>query len=83
MVLYWTGTWWSGVDDERVKEGKRLIFPGLRSRLSGSRESARNRERERKTDMGTKAVMEQRYLINLVWAYILSYKAVILSKDKD
>ena len=33
--------------------------------------------------MGTKAVMEQRYLINLVWAYILSYKAVILSKDKD
>ena len=82
MVLYWTGTWWSGVDDERVK-GKRLIFPGLRSQLSGSRESARNRERERKTDMGTKALMEQRYLINMVWAYIRSYKAVILSKDKD
>ena len=49
LVLYWTGTWWSGVYDERVKEGKRLIFPGLRSRLSGSRESARNRERERQT----------------------------------
>ena len=47
MVLYWTGTWWSGVDDERVKEGKRLIFPRLRSRLSRSRESARKRERER------------------------------------
>ena len=47
LVLYWTGTWWSGVDGERVKEGKRLIFPGLHSRLSHSRESARNRERER------------------------------------
>ena len=31
----------------RVKEGKRLMFPGLRSRLSRSRESTRNRERER------------------------------------
>ena len=47
LVLYWTGTWWSGVDNEKVKEEKRLIFPGLRSRLSRSRESARNRERER------------------------------------
>ena len=46
LVLYWTGTWWSGAD-ERVKEGKRLIFPGLHSRLSRSRESARERERER------------------------------------
>ena len=26
LVLYWTGTWWSRVNDERVKEGKRLIF---------------------------------------------------------
>ena len=48
LVLYWTGTWWSGVDNERVKEGKRLIVPALRSRLSRSRESARNREREKK-----------------------------------
>ena len=34
------------VNNERVKEGKRLIFPGLRTSLSRSRESARNRERE-------------------------------------
>ena len=45
LVLYWTGTWWSGVDyDERVKGGKRLIFPGLCSWLSCSRESARNKD---------------------------------------
>ena len=42
-VLYWTGTWWSVVDDKKMKEGKRLIFLGLHSRLSRSRESARNR----------------------------------------
>ena len=47
LVLYWTGTWWSGVNDEKVKEGKRLIFPGLRSQPSSSRESARKREREK------------------------------------
>ena len=34
------------VNNERVKEGKRLIFPGLRTSLSRSRESARNGERE-------------------------------------
>ena len=55
LFLYCTGSWWSGVDDERVKEGKRLIFPGLRSRLSSSgnqpeRERERERKRERKTD---------------------------------
>ena len=60
LVLYWAGTWWSRVDDGTVKEGKRLIFPGLHSRLSRSRESARNRKRERKKDMGTQALMEQR-----------------------
>ena len=38
----------SGVDDEKVKEGKRLIFPELHSRLSSLRESARNREIKRK-----------------------------------
>ena len=47
LVLYWTRTWWSRVGDERVKERKRVIFPGLCSRLSCSRESARKRERER------------------------------------
>ena len=50
LVLYWTGTWWPRVEDERVKEGKRLIFPGLHSRLPRSRESARNRERERERE---------------------------------
>ena len=51
-----------GVDDEKVKEGERLIFPGLRSWLSRSRESARKRERqrEREKDTGTQALMEQR-----------------------
>ena len=38
----------SGVDNEKVKGGKRLIFPELHSRLSSFRESARNRERKRK-----------------------------------
>ena len=47
LVVYWTGTWWPRVDDERVKEEKRLILPGLRSWLSRSRESARNREIEK------------------------------------
>ena len=50
LVLYWTGTWWSRVNDEKVKEGKSLIFPGLPRRLSRSRESARNREIERERD---------------------------------
>ena len=49
-VLSWTGTWWSRVDDEKVKEGERLIFPGLCSRLLHSRKSARSREMERKKE---------------------------------
>ena len=48
LVLYWAGTWCSRVDDERVKEGKSLIFPGLCSWPLHSLESARNREIERK-----------------------------------
>ena len=40
----------SRVDDESVKEAKRLIFPGLCSRLPCSRESARNREMKRKKE---------------------------------
>ena len=54
-VLSWTRTWWSRVDDEKVKEGERLIFPGLRSRLPHPRKSARNREveRERKEERKT------------------------------
>ena len=50
LFLYWTRTWWSGVNDERVKKGKKLIFPGLCSRLSHSRESARNTEIEREKE---------------------------------
>ena len=45
-----SGTWWSGVDDEKVKEEKRLMFPGLSSWHLLSRESARNRQRERKRE---------------------------------
>ena len=51
----------------------------------------RERERERhthththtQTHTGTRALMSKGVLINIVWAYILSYKVVILSKDKD
>ena len=42
----------------------------------------KEREGERKKDTGTRVLMEQR-CFNMVWAYILSYKIVILSKDKD
>ena len=86
VVLCWTRTWWSRVDDERVKEGKRLIFPGLRSWLLHSRESTRNRERERKKERqtrGPKLWWSKGVLINMVWAYILSYKVVILSGGND
>ena len=47
LVLYWTGTWWSGVDDERVKEGKRLIFPGFRA-PGNQPEVERERKKQRK-----------------------------------
>ena len=47
------------MNDEKVKEGKRLIFPGLHSRPSRSRESARNRKREREREMGNQDLMEQ------------------------
>ena len=81
LVLYWTGTWWSRVDDERVKEGKRLIFLGLCSRLSSCRESARNRERERerKKDKGTQDLMEQRCFIE----FCKSIYIPVASLDKD
>ena len=67
-----------------MKEGERLIFPGLRSWLLSSRKSARNRqierEKERKKDMGTQALMEQR-CFNQHGVGI--YTVVILNKDKD
>ena len=47
-----------------MKEGKRLIFPGLMAagfRVPGNQpEIERERDRERKKDTGTKALMEQR-----------------------
>ena len=32
--------------------------------------------------MGTKALMEQTALFNIVWVFILSYKIAIFSRDK-
>ena len=49
-ALYWTGTWWSK-DDERVKEGKRPVFPGPRSGLpTPGNQGEIERERERHGD---------------------------------
>ena len=45
----------------KVKEGKRLICPGLCSRPSCSRESSRNRERKKET--GTQVSGGARMLI--------------------
>ena len=42
----------------------------------------RRGERERKQDTGTKALMEQSALFNIVWVFILSYKIAIFSRDK-
>ena len=62
LVLYWTGTRWSGVNDERVKEGKTVTQPAFV--LQGISQKLRKREREtkkeRKKEMGTQALMEQR-----------------------
>ena len=63
-------TWWSRVHDEKVKEGKRLIFSGLCSWPLHSRESARNRERERKT-WGPKLWWNKGALLNSVRVYVL------------
>ena len=46
------------------------------------KEREEERERERKTQ-GPELGWSKAVLINMVWAYILSYKVVILSKDKD
>ena len=84
LVLYWTGTWWSRVNDEKVKEGKSLIFPGLPRRLSRSRESARNREIEREKERkyrqarGHKLWWNKGALLNSVRVYI-----PVVSLDKD
>ena len=44
--------------------------------------SQKEREKERQTQ-GPKLSWSKGVLINIVWAYILSYKVVILSQDKD
>ena len=75
----WTGTWWSRVNDKKVKEGKRLIFPGLCSQLLRSRASARNREREGHRDPSL--WWNKGALLNSVWVYIPYYK--VASSDKD
>ena len=60
LVLWWTGTWWSGDDDKKVREkeadipwftqkANTVLFLGLTLR-----------EKERKKDTGAKALMEQR-----------------------
>ena len=68
LVLYQTGTWWSGVDNERVKEGKRLRrketnipwVTQLAFVLHGISQKQRERKKERETDTGTQPLMEQR-----------------------
>ena len=72
LILYWTRTWLSAVKNERLKKGKRVIFPGLCSWLSLSRESARIREteREREKDTGTKLWWSKGALLNSVRVYI-------------
>ena len=49
------------MDDEKMKEAKRLMLPTLCSRLSRSRESARNRERasEKEKEKERKAEREK------------------------
>ena len=64
----------------KVKEGKRLICPGSCSRPWCSRESSRNRERERRT-RGPKSPVEQGCLLNSVRVNILYYK--VASSDQD
>ena len=73
----------SEVDDKKVKEGKRLIFPGLRSWPSRSRESARNREIEREKEGRRDSGLwwNKGALLNSVRMYITSYK--VASSDKD
>ena len=67
----WTGTWWSGVNDKKVKE-----------RAAG-RERERGRKKERKTDTGTQALMEQRCFNDLsVSIYRLLYKKFLSTMIK-
>ena len=68
-----------------MKEGKRLIFPGLHSQPSHSRESAREREREGHGDPSL--WWSKGALLNSVRVYIPYYKVASCNKeaslDKD
>ena len=75
-VLYWTRTWWSGDNDERVKEGKRLVLPGSRSGLPAPGNPPEI-ERERET-RGPKLWWNKGALLNSVRVYTL-----VASSDKD
>ena len=65
---------------ERVLEAWAEKWTQRASELLEKRE--RETERESKT-RGPKLWWSKGVLINMVWAFILSYKVVILSKDKD
>ena len=73
------------VNDKKVKERKRLIFLGLRRKpvkpLAQGLLCSRRPQAPSRWGEGTEHLLER--VLNMVWAYILSYKVVILSKDKD
>ena len=74
---------------ERVLEARARKCAQRASALQGVSQKEREREKERrnrKKDRQTqrpKLWWSKGVLINMAWAYILSYKVVILSKDKD
>ena len=58
-------------------KAKRVLFLRARAAADRHQRDVGTRERERE------GIESKGVLINMVWAYILSYKVVILSKDKD
>ena len=62
-VPKWTRTWWSGVDDKKVKEGKRLGYSAGLCAPGNQPESEIERERERRT-WGPKSLVEQACFID-------------------
>ena len=69
--------WW---ESERRKEANIPWVTQPAFVLQGI--SQKEREKDRQTQ-GPKLWWSKGVLINIVWAYILSYKVVILSQDKD
>ena len=77
-------SWWGKGAEcllKRVLEAWAGKWTQRASALQGSSLKKRGRERKRKT-RGPELWWSKVVLINMVWAYILSYK-VVLSKDKD